>query len=352
MDQVWWRQGTAEPRLNPTVRKTYIRPKSMHLKSCRSRQLASFHLHVFSMRIVIVGAGLGGLTAALCFARNGHKVQVLEQRADPTPVGGGINIRPGASRLLRSWGLTEGLEQICDITTANALRSLKTGQVATRTIATDISDSPDLGTNRDILISLLHKSARDAGAVLLFSTTVSQVTESSQEAQVLLGDGTVLQADLVLAADGVKSTIRKHALQGCSGPIEPVVSDYTLYGICLNREQMIGDPVLSPLMDNSYINVYMGENGLVNVTSRYNHKLGKFQALFCIKGDTDQRGLWDEEGDIRYVRKTFRGSCNELVKVLEIAQTCDRWKLAELPDLPRWASEKGRILLLGDSAVS
>ncbi|KAG6354959.1 hypothetical protein INS49_004040 [Diaporthe citri] len=239
---------------------------------------------------------------------------VLEQRPDPTPVGGGINIRPGASRLLRSWGLAEGLEQICDITTANALRSLKTGQVATRTIATDISDSPDLGTNRDILISLLHKSAREAGAILLFSTTVSQVTESSQEAQVWLGDGTVLQADLVLAADGVKSTIRKHALQGCLGPIEPVVSDYTLYGICLNREQMIGEPALSPLMDNSYINVYMGENGLVNVTSRYNHKLGKFQALFCIKGDTDQKGLWDEEGDIQYVRKAFRGSCDEIVK--------------------------------------
>lgn len=303
------------------------------------------------MRIIIIGAGLGGLTAALCFARNGHKVQVLEQRPGPTPVGGGINIRPGATRFLQNWGLTEALEQVCDITSANALRSLKTGRVATRTIATDISDTQDLGTNRDILISVLHKSAREAGAILRFSTTVSQVTESSQEAQVWLGDGTVLRADLVLAADGVRSTIRKQILQGLPGPIEPVVSDWTLYGIRLNKEQMIGDPKLSPLMDNSYINVYMGENGLVNVTSRYNHKLETFQALFCIKGDTDQKGLWDEEGDIEYVRKMFRGSCNELVRALEPAETCDRWKLSELPDLPRWASENGRILLLGDSAV-
>lgn len=304
------------------------------------------------MKIIIVGAGLGGLTAALCFARNGHKVTVLEQRPDPTPLGGGINIRPGATRLLRSWGLAGGLEQICDITSANALRSLKTGKVATRTIATDISDSLDMGTNRDILISLLHKSARDAGAVLLFSTTVSQVAESPWEAQVLLRDGTVLRADLILAADGVKSSLRKRILQGCSGPIEPVVSDVTLYGIQLNREQMIGEPALSPLMGNSHINVYMGENGLVHVTSRYNHRLETYQALFCIKGDTDMKGLWDEQGDIQYVRRMFRGSCNELVRVLEIAETCDRWKLAELPDIPRWASEHGRILLLGDSAVS
>lgn len=304
------------------------------------------------MRIIIIGAGLGGLTAALCFARNGHKVQVLEQRPDPTPVGGGINIRPGATRLLQGWGLTEGLEQICDITTANALRSLKTGQVATRTIATGISDTPDLGTNRDIVISLLHRSAREAGAILIFNTSVSQVTDSSQGAQVSLRDGIVLQADLVLAADGVKSNVRQQILQGVPGPIDPIVSDVTLYGIRLSKEQMVGDPALSPLMDNSYINVYMGDNGLVHVTSRYNHKLGQYQALFCIKGDTDQKGLWDEEGDIQYVRKMFRGSCNEIMKVLEIAETCDRWKLVELPDLPRWSSQNGRVLLLGDSAVS
>jgi salicylate hydroxylase len=304
------------------------------------------------MRIIIVGAGLGGLTAALCFARNGHEVQVLEQRPDPTPVGGGINIRPGATRLLQSWGLTAGLDQVCDITGANALRSLKTGKIATRTIATDVSDAKDLGTNRDILLSLLHEKAREAGATLLFNTTVTKVTESAQEAQVSLGNGTILRADLILATDGVKSSIRKQVLQGCPGPIEPDVSDVTLYGIRLTRDQMIREPVLAPLMDNSYINVYMGENGIVHVTSRYNHKLSTYQALFCIKGDTDQKGLWDEEGDIEYVRGFFRDSCDEIVRVLEIADACDRWKLAELPDLPRWTSEEGRILLLGDSAVS
>lgn len=304
------------------------------------------------MRIIIVGAGLGGLTAALCFARNGHKVQVLEQRPDPTPVGGGINIRPGATRLLQSWGLTERLDQICDITSANALRSLKTGKIATRAIATDVSDSQDLGTNRDMLISLLHEKAREAGAILLFNTTVTRVSETPQEAQVWLGGGTVLHADLVLATDGVKSAIRKQILQGCAGPTEPEVSDVTLYGIRLTRDQMIGESALAPLMDNSYINVYMGENGVVHVTSRYNHKLNTFQALFSIKGDTDQKGLWDEEGDIEYVRGFFQDSCKEIVRVLEMADACDRWKLAELPDLPRWHSEIGRILLLGDSAVS
>lgn len=51
-----------------------------------------------------------------------------------------------------------------------------------------------------------------------------------------------------------------------------------------------------------------------------------------------------------YVRKCFEGSCPELVAVLKLATACDRWKVAEMPDLPRWTSRQGGIVLLGDAA--
>lgn len=57
-----------------------------------------------------------------------------------------------------------------------------------------------------------------------------------------------------------------------------------------------------------------------------------------------------QDGDIEFVRSQFQDSCPSLSAVLQIATTCDRWKIAEMPDLPRWTSKNGRAILLGDSA--
>ena len=57
-----------------------------------------------------------------------------------------------------------------------------------------------------------------------------------------------------------------------------------------------------------------------------------------------------QDGDIEYVRKAFADTDPALQAVLALSKSCDRWKLAEMPDLPRWTSSNGRIALLGDSA--
>ncbi|TEA15683.1 FAD-dependent monooxygenase OpS4 [Colletotrichum sidae] len=304
------------------------------------------------MKVVIVGAGLGGLCAALGFARKGHHVQVLEQRPDPTPAGGAINIRPGATKILHGWGLAPDLRRLCSDTPANVLRKLATGEVATRAVAADISDYPDWGTNRDVVIDLFYRKAVAAGATVTFNAAVARVEDDSGAAYITLQDGSRLEADVVLAADGIRSVIREQILRKTGRPIDPILTGNTLYGIRLTREQMDSDPGLRPLMDQSYLNVYMGEDSVLSVTSRYNTTLGTYAGLFGINGETDQQGLWDTRGDIDYVRMMFKGACPELRKVLEIADSCDRWRLAELPDLPRWTSEEGRIVLLGDSAAT
>ncbi|TDZ18715.1 FAD-dependent monooxygenase OpS4 [Colletotrichum orbiculare MAFF 240422] len=304
------------------------------------------------MKVVIVGAGLGGLCAALGFARKGHDVQVLEQRPEPTPAGGAINIRPGATKILHGWGLAPDLRRLCSDTPANVLRKLATGEVATRAVAADVSDYPDWGTNRDVVIDLFYRKAVAAGATVTFNAAVARVEDDSGAAYITLQDGSRLEADVVLAADGIRSVVREQILRKTGRPIDPILTGNTLYGIRLTKEQMDSDPGLRPLMDQSYLNVYMGEDSVLSVTSRYNTTLGTYAGLFGINGETDQQGLWDTRGDIDYVRMMFKGACPELRKVLEIADSCDRWRLAELPDLPRWTSEEGRIVLLGDSAAS
>ncbi|ETS83816.1 hypothetical protein PFICI_05692 [Pestalotiopsis fici W106-1] len=301
------------------------------------------------MKIIIIGAGLGGLSAAICFARKGHEVEVLEQHGRVSRAGSGLNIRSSASRIMHTWGLQEDLESISDDTPANCFRSLQTGAVATKTVAADIADHPDWGTHRENLIELLERRARDAGARLVFDASVTEVRdEDGSRVVVVQRNGTEATADLVLAADGIRSRTRSQVLADLSVPMDPLLSDVTLYGMVLDDDQMRGIPELEPLMENAFINVYMGHQAFV--VCRHNSKLGRQSCLFGIKGETDQKGLWDEKGDIEYVRKFFAGSCPELCKVLEITHSCDRWRLAEMPNLPRWTSRNGRVVLLGDSA--
>ncbi|KAM5349219.1 hypothetical protein ACJ41O_005726 [Fusarium nematophilum] len=108
-------------------------------------------------------------------------------------------------------------------------------------------------------------------------------------------------------------------------------------------------PGTSRLYDQTNTNSWAG-NGVFAIT-RFETRTDEVGILFCIKSETDQRGLWDEEGDIDYVRKFFQGlTCSEISTALRLAESCDRWKLAEMPDLPRWTSQGGRVVLLGDCA--
>jgi len=62
------------------------------------------------LNIIIIGAGLGGLSAAICLARHGHNVRVLEKNKNLSEFGAGIQITPNAIRLLQNWGLKDEVE--------------------------------------------------------------------------------------------------------------------------------------------------------------------------------------------------------------------------------------------------
>ena len=62
-------------------------------------------------KVAVVGGGLGGLTAAIALRQRGFDVDIYEQAPELTEVGGGINMAPNATRVLRRLGLAEGLDR-------------------------------------------------------------------------------------------------------------------------------------------------------------------------------------------------------------------------------------------------
>lgn len=228
---------------------------------------------------------------------------------------------------MHTWGLRPDLEKIGDPTGSFLLRNMITGVVAMPNVAYDASDEIDWGTNRELLMKLLYRKALEAGAEILFDYSVTTTEEDSSSVRLLMKNGTKFSADLVLAADGIRSRIRSQILSDVDVPIDPIVSDTTLYGVRVDASDIKARSDTKRLIDNDHVSVWQGNDGFV--VSRYSEKLNSFGGLFGVKSENDMKGLWDEKGDIQFVRDFFTGSCEDLRAALEVATSCDRWKLGK-----------------------
>ena len=149
----------------------------------------------------IVGAGFGGLVAAIALAQRGWSVRVHERRGTPRGEGYGIAIHNNMAHIFRSFGILDA--------------------VLTGGMKIDRRDSLDAGGNvvmsrktarspyridRQHIVELLARRAREAGVEIRFNSTVASADPGGA---ITLQDGQTLRADLVVAADGVNSAIRE-----------------------------------------------------------------------------------------------------------------------------------------------
>lgn len=175
------------------------------------------------MDIIIIGAGLGGLTAAACLLQQGHRVRVFEQATQLGEVGAGIQMSANAMKVLDAIGLRPLIEQTVVRPKAFEFRRFDDGELLHRLPLGEQHEekhgAPYFQIHRSDLHQALQQRVRalDANAVQVNARAV-QVIDESDHAGVVLADGRRETAELLIGADGIKSVVREHVI-GKDAPV-------------------------------------------------------------------------------------------------------------------------------------
>ena len=171
-------------------------------------------------RVLVIGGGFSGLSAAIMLNRAGCTVDLVERNAHWMMDGAGISIGGATLRALHTLGVLDRFFADgcgCDGTDVRT----RTGELITQ-FPTPRLVGPDIPGNGAIMRPLLGRILADAGiasgARMLLGTTVDELQDTGTEVEVAFSDGSAQTYDLVVGADGIYSSTRQRILPNAPSP--------------------------------------------------------------------------------------------------------------------------------------
>ena len=298
--------------------------------------------------ILVAGAGIGGLAAALACARAGHRVQLLEQSGEFVEAGAGIQLGPNAVRRLHALGLERALEQVACWPDALELHSADGNHVLGRLgLGARMQSRYGFGyatVHRADLQRLLLAAlrSRDDIALKLGATALSH--EPAGEGIRLRGQDFSLDGAMLVGADGLWSVVRGQLL--ADGP--PRRTGHIAYRALISVQDLPAG-----LAANA-VHAWMGERMHavaypVSAGKRFNLVLVLQQSAADDQGAAP--GQWNAPAQTGTVLQGVSGLRGLLPALLQAASAWRSWTLHDRPPVAgARAMAQGRVALLGDAA--
>ncbi len=288
-------------------------------------------------RIAIIGGGIGGLSAALALKRRGAEVIVAEQSPVHSEIGAGLNLTPNAVKAFRALGLDREIEDIGWGSEFLMIRSWRSGRYISRIRRGDFRQkfgAPNLTVHRADLLDVL-RGALQTTDIRLGKRCIG-VDDGDHTAVARFADGSTIEADIVVGADGIHSAVRE-SLFGAEVP---------RFTGCICWRGMAPVDAVPADINTADGTMWMGPHG--HVVHYRVHRGELLNIVAHIDSDAWTEESWTRECDVAEVMSAYARWNSDLTRLYPCSTRWYKWALYDREPLARWS--KGRATLLGDSA--
>jgi len=291
-------------------------------------------------KVIIVGGGIGGLSAALSLLKRGVDVEVYEQAAELREVGAGIQVSSNGTRVLYALGLEEALKQVQVLPSKRVIRHWQTGETWNwfdlGAVTRERYGTPHVMLHRGDLHGLLVNAVQaiKQGAFHLNMRAIS-VAQTPEQAEVTFENGGKAAAPFVIGADGIHSRVRAE-LFGAGKP------EFTG---CVAWRGLVPMEKLPPHLQAMQGVNWLGPKGHV---LHYPVRRGEIMNFISfVERDDWQVESWVTQGTTGELANDFRGWHDDVHEMISRIETPYKWALMVRGPMPAWS--QGRITLLGDA---
>jgi salicylate hydroxylase len=290
--------------------------------------------------VIVVGAGIGGLTCALALLQRGIDVEVYEQATELREIGAGVQISANGTRVLNSLGLAHALDACSVRPDAKEIRHWRSGRTWKLFDLGVVSEqrygAPYIFIHRGDLHRLLADAvkAHKPEAIHVGARCIG-LEQSADAVRLRLEDGRSPQGRLLIGADGVHSAVRAAVF----GAARPEFTGLMAWRGVIPRERLPAGRM--PLAGTNWI-------GPGRHVVHYPLRRGELlNFVGVVERDDWQIESWTAQGTREECLADFAGWHGDVCRLIEAIDVPFKWALMTRAAMSRWS--EGRVTLLGDA---